>query len=684
MSHSTDESTGSSCNTTFEPKKLSSVVFLRRKLKCVTEKEKVSSVVKIKRPKAKYKEAEITLEEKMLSQNRDKGDTTEEASEEYQNTDICSDGCSVNSRKQKIKDDATAETSGGISVPPKKRVIKINRSVFKDVQTLSSSEESSSKVTRTRQRRWSASKDNKSSSQDSKVSTHSEEVMGFKQRQEKIMASAGTGLKREVKMISVHRDEGTSSVVEGNVCLPLQKDIDLVGSGPSLKIDSSFTIKSSSLLPEKEELSKQDYTRCNSSQKFQAISTEAEQTNKIESPKKEDPVLRKCLLGSGEKKQDKTVIYSALSSPSRSYKHLKKEQSLYKATKTNFNRKISRKKTKTKEFSEFDEESQAWRHKRYSSSGSDKEPRNREHGLKDGMNRITTSKVCTFKSRKNDGIFSSHRRSPKRERSRTGSLYSDSYNNHRVIQHGWISIPVSRMPDRHSTTVRSKRSLADTPVSTSPCKRSKVGWLENHEKNLSLFKTPKPHDVLLVGDSIINGLARYSDVWRKYLAPLHALNLGIGGDQTQHVLWRLQNGELDCYPRVVVVHCGTNNINKDSAEDIVKGILKIVKHIRTEKPDAKVIVFGLLPRDYLPHTFRRVKIEEINSKLEEQITFSDELESEPVWFLRPEDDWVNEDSKLNKDLYHSDWLHLSEAGDEKLAKAISSFVQEILQEDNGK
>ena len=29
------------------------------------------------------------------------------------------------------------------------------------------------------------------------------------------------------------------------------------------------------------------------------------------------------------------------------------------------------------------------------------------------------------------------------------------------------------------------------------------------------------------------------------LEPLHSLNFGIGGDQTQHVLWRIENGELE-------------------------------------------------------------------------------------------------------------------------------------------
>lgn len=36
-----------------------------------------------------------------------------------------------------------------------------------------------------------------------------------------------------------------------------------------------------------------------------------------------------------------------------------------------------------------------------------------------------------------------------------------------------------------------------------------------------------------------------SQIWRELFSPLHALNFGIGGDSTQHVLWRLENGELE-------------------------------------------------------------------------------------------------------------------------------------------
>ena len=34
-------------------------------------------------------------------------------------------------------------------------------------------------------------------------------------------------------------------------------------------------------------------------------------------------------------------------------------------------------------------------------------------------------------------------------------------------------------------------------------------------------------------------------IWEKMFVPMHCLSFGIGGDQTQHILWRIQNGEMD-------------------------------------------------------------------------------------------------------------------------------------------
>lgn len=219
-------------------------------------------------------------------------------------------------------------------------------------------------------------------------------------------------------------------------------------------------------------------------------------------------------------------------------------------------------------------------------------------------------------------------------------------------------------------------SFVSSPT-VSPCDRSTPGWYESHSQYRALCHVRC--DVVLVGDSIVKGLARYPRVWRKYFSHLNALNFGIGGDRTQHVLWRLQNGELECKPKVIVVHCGTNNIDKNSSGDIVQGLLAIVDYIRAKQPQTMIVVVGLLPRDLNP-TYRRSKIDKVNSGLEERISFSDELKEENVYFLKPDDDWVDEDGKLNENLYYTDHLHLVEDGDEKLGKAISEFVEKLLEE----
>ena len=60
---------------------------------------------------------------------------------------------------------------------------------------------------------------------------------------------------------------------------------------------------------------------------------------------------------------------------------------------------------------------------------------------------------------------------------------------------------------------------------------NKHGWYEEHEKFVAIA-TRSLSSVLLVGDSLVNGLARYHRVWSKYLEPLRALNFGVGGDRT--------------------------------------------------------------------------------------------------------------------------------------------------------
>nr|CAG4646316.1 EOG090X07K0 [Macrothrix elegans] len=121
--------------------------------------------------------------------------------------------------------------------------------------------------------------------------------------------------------------------------------------------------------------------------------------------------------------------------------------------------------------------------------------------------------------------------------------------------------------------------------------QSKVLFLFQHQRFVTETKEREP-EVLFVGDSLISHLI-YTDMWETMFAPLHPLNFGIGGDQTQHVLWRLTNGELDnIKPKVVVLLVGTNN-HGHTPDMIAEGVAAIVHLIRDKQPQAHVIVLNM-------------------------------------------------------------------------------------------
>jgi lysophospholipase L1-like esterase len=76
------------------------------------------------------------------------------------------------------------------------------------------------------------------------------------------------------------------------------------------------------------------------------------------------------------------------------------------------------------------------------------------------------------------------------------------------------------------------------------------------------------------------------------------VNLGIGGDQTGHILWRITDGhEIDqLKPKAAVIMIGTNNTGGHSAKQIAGGIKAIVMELKRQKPDMKILVLGVFPR----------------------------------------------------------------------------------------
>jgi lysophospholipase L1-like esterase len=143
------------------------------------------------------------------------------------------------------------------------------------------------------------------------------------------------------------------------------------------------------------------------------------------------------------------------------------------------------------------------------------------------------------------------------------------------------------------------------------------GWVKTHEGFVEIAKKGG-FDVLFTGDSI-------TDVWRNNpqkknwdatFGPLKAANFGISGDRTQHVLWRLQHGELRPTLPKVVLMIGTNNIGqKDGPEppaSAIAGIQAIVKEIRKKSDHTKILLLGVFPRAEKPDHALRGMVKEIN------------------------------------------------------------------------
>ena len=119
---------------------------------------------------------------------------------------------------------------------------------------------------------------------------------------------------------------------------------------------------------------------------------------------------------------------------------------------------------------------------------------------------------------------------------------------------------------------------------------------------------------MVVIDSIVAGLRCYPTVWRNFILQYKSVNLGIGGDRIENVLWRINDIVLPKSIRSVVIHCGTNNINTSSSDEISVGVVTIARSISHRYPNIEIIVTGLLPRD-IHWSVRRVKINETNDYL---------------------------------------------------------------------
>ena len=141
-----------------------------------------------------------------------------------------------------------------------------------------------------------------------------------------------------------------------------------------------------------------------------------------------------------------------------------------------------------------------------------------------------------------------------------------------------------------------KPAPAPAPASATEPATRPGAWMRQHERFLARAATGDV-DLLFLGDSITAQWSGARSTWDRYYGPRKAANFGIGGDRTQHVLWRLDHGEVDgIKPKVVVLMIGTNNLGANPEAEVADGVKAVVDRLRAKLPEAKVLLLGIFPR----------------------------------------------------------------------------------------
>jgi beta-glucosidase len=140
-------------------------------------------------------------------------------------------------------------------------------------------------------------------------------------------------------------------------------------------------------------------------------------------------------------------------------------------------------------------------------------------------------------------------------------------------------------------SIEGKKHSAITPVP-----RTGTWWDGRHDAINERLKKGNV-GLLFIGDSITHGWENAGkEIWAMYYASRNAVNMGISGDRTQHVLWRLDHSNLkNVSPQLAVILIGVNNSGDNTAEEIADGTIAICQRLRTTLPEMKILLLAIFP-----------------------------------------------------------------------------------------
>ena len=203
-------------------------------------------------------------------------------------------------------------------------------------------------------------------------------------------------------------------------------------------------------------------------------------------------------------------------------------------------------------------------------------------------------------------------------------------------------------------------------------------WVDRHAAAAALMKERRP-EIVLIGDSITHFWAgdpydqrrAGADSWDRLFSGRRVVNLGYGWDRTENVLWRLTHGEFhDVSPQVAVVMIGTNNVGRNTPDEIAAGVEQICATIHGASPTTRILLLAIFPRGETPNP-ARAAVGEINTRIAR-------LEGRyGVTYLDIGHVFLGPDGTIAKDVM-GDFLHPTAKGYQLWADAMAPTLTRLL------
>ena len=202
----------------------------------------------------------------------------------------------------------------------------------------------------------------------------------------------------------------------------------------------------------------------------------------------------------------------------------------------------------------------------------------------------------------------------------------------------------------------------------------KIGtaYADKHQAQCEAVLATRP-ELVFIGDSIT---ARWpQEVLEARFGKHRPINLGVGGDWIQNVLWRVQNGTLDkASTKVIVLLIGTNNLTgKFTPDEIAVNIGGLLQAIQTKTAQSKILLLGILPRGVSIKDETNEAIRQTNTKL---AALSDQKQ---VFYLDVGDKLVEPDGSISPAVM-PDKLHVAGPGYTRWMEAMSPTLDKLLNE----